>query len=538
MLRRRLIASFAALAASATAAWAIRGNALWSADFDSGRVRVVRTGEYPRYRWHVLAGIGPGGRLRETTSDSFSLVQIALPLGLGGARSGVTWFGFQETNDERKVALFDAAGERSLHGFGPWTQLGRSVSGRKSLWVSYMVGGVHGIRRIAMGPAAAGQVEFALPNGTPGLALAFGDGLAFAHDGADGGGRELWVADPADGSVLRVADLRPGPEGSDPVPLLDLHGGLLFTADDGNGRRSWLTDGTSAGTHPLEDLVPGVAGIGESLLGVRAGVAYIAGSSSEHGNDLWATDGSSGGTHALDLVSGAQGSQPRAFIADNSAAFIAARDASGVPTVWRTRGTPGTTEQLHSAGSAGDAIVSLDIDGRQLVLRLRDPAGGVSTHVAEHFDFLRDPSLDADADGWTDLLEALPASLDPEETPWTLGPAVASGPPLETHARWSGRVLVVQMELPAAPEPVRRQEIALTVGTVVRTAVIPQDKRRIGGRGLAVERRPRSDGVERWTLRLWGADVDSLHALRSDSLQVRFWRGAAAFNADVPLRRP
>lgn len=63
--------------------------------------------------------------------------------------------------------------------------------------------------------------------------------------------RELYVSDGTRRGSHRLLDIRPGPEGSNPI-LVSSDGTIAtFTANDGQGRATWVTDGTVAGTHKV-----------------------------------------------------------------------------------------------------------------------------------------------------------------------------------------------------------------------------------------------------------------------------------------------
>src|SRR5205823_14267370 len=71
-----------------------------------------------------------------------------------------------------------------------------------------------------------------------------------ADDGAHG--YELWRTDGTAAGTAMVADVNPGPGGSDARDFAAAGDKLFFLADDGtNQRQLYVTDGTAAGTHPL-----------------------------------------------------------------------------------------------------------------------------------------------------------------------------------------------------------------------------------------------------------------------------------------------
>ncbi|WP_353568818.1 ELWxxDGT repeat protein [Haloferula sargassicola] len=80
-----------------------------------------------------------------------------------------------------------------------------------------------------------------------------------ADDGIHGS--ELWRSDGSPEGTVMVADLRPGPVGSEPSDLHVVGGMVFFQANDGaSGEELWMTDGTSAGTRLMLDVAPGSGG--------------------------------------------------------------------------------------------------------------------------------------------------------------------------------------------------------------------------------------------------------------------------------------
>jgi ELWxxDGT repeat protein len=117
-----------------------------------------------------------------------------------------------------------------------------------------------------------------------------------ADDGVHGD--ELWKSDGTASGTSLVADINPGPAGSDPRQLIDFNGSLYFSANDGvHGREPWRSDGTSTGTRLVQDVVPGVAGDGfQEALGVGDTLFFIAADYDRDSQQLWRTDGTAAGT--------------------------------------------------------------------------------------------------------------------------------------------------------------------------------------------------------------------------------------------------
>lgn len=125
--------------------------------------------------------------------------------------------------------------------------------------------------------------------------FAVGDGIALfaASDGVNG--RELWATDGTQAGTRMVADLRPGPAGSEPRDIVFAGGVAFFTADDGfDGRRLWKTDGTPEGTVRILD------GVAPGGLFACGGVLYF----------VAANHGTLGDLHGISIAEAATYEQP------------------------------------------------------------------------------------------------------------------------------------------------------------------------------------------------------------------------------------
>lgn len=100
---------------------------------------------------------------------------------------------------------------------------------------------------------------------------------------------EIWRTDGSAAGTHRVADIWPGPTGSDPDFLGDLGGLVLFKAETpDHGMEPWVSDGTAAGTHMLQDIYTGAAESNPSYYGVAGGIHYFSASDGNTGKELWA----------------------------------------------------------------------------------------------------------------------------------------------------------------------------------------------------------------------------------------------------------
>ncbi|WNZ65757.1 hypothetical protein QEG98_20435 [Myxococcus sp. MxC21-1] len=172
------------------------------------------------------------------------------------------------------------------------------------------------------------------PVGSNPADLIHGDRVLFftADDGVHG--RELWRSSGTEGSgTSLVKDIYPGLAGSEISNLTRVGNRVFFAADDGvHGYELWVTDGTSAGTYLVKDIYPGPEdGIfrpnplfrrNEPLLVEFGGVLYFGANDGVHGSELWRSDGTDAGTYLVeDIEPGPDGSFPRSFVRVGNEAF-------------------------------------------------------------------------------------------------------------------------------------------------------------------------------------------------------------------------
>ncbi len=163
-------------------------------------------------------------------------------------------------------------------------------------------------------------------------------------------GRELWKSDGTASGTSLVADINPGPEGSDPGRLIDFNGTLYFSADDGvQGREPWMSDGSSAGTGLLRDVVPVTSGDGfEEAMAVGDTLFFTAADPDNgpyqgtFGEQLWKTDGTAAGTVFVARIGGACCDRLTTFLTEfrGLAIFTKRSACCGGRRFWRSDGTP------------------------------------------------------------------------------------------------------------------------------------------------------------------------------------------------------
>lgn len=168
----------------------------------------------------------------------------------------------------------------------------------------------------------------------------------FASDGTHG--TELWVTDGTVGGTTMLKDIAPGTASSvssEKPALLD--GRLVFAARGAEGLEPWISDGTEEGTHILKDLH--VDDSDPQLFTALGGKVYFSATDAQAGRELFVTDGTAEGTKAIDVIPGSQGSAPEKITMAGGVIYFVGRGK-----IWRTLGTPATTEVVASIDVAGD----------------------------------------------------------------------------------------------------------------------------------------------------------------------------------------
>jgi ELWxxDGT repeat protein len=201
-------------------------------------------------------------------------------------------------------------------------------------------------------------------------------------------GRELWVTNGTGVGTTLVKDINPGSGSSEPQNMTaTLNGYAYFTADDGvHGIELWKTDGTGVGTVLVKDVdaaagsaVGNIVAMDNAIYftahvtsegwglyktdGTASGTArvkllnnqakdqgptamiaidhkiYISAFEATSGHELWASDGTGDGTLVIDIVEGANGSNPGLFYEFNNELYFAADNK-----LWHSKGSESLTE--------------------------------------------------------------------------------------------------------------------------------------------------------------------------------------------------
>jgi uncharacterized delta-60 repeat protein len=129
------------------------------------------------------------------------------------------------------------------------------------------------------------------------------NGVVYFTAQDDDHGRELWVTDGTQGGTRLVADVYPGPTGSNPAHLTPFNGELVFSATDQAAGHE-LRATTGVGSRLIADLAPGSNGSGfDGFLPTSSGLFFV---SQGGGTTLhpWVTDGTAAGTEVIRKADG------------------------------------------------------------------------------------------------------------------------------------------------------------------------------------------------------------------------------------------
>ena len=224
---------------------------------------------------------------------------------------------------------------------------------------------------IAPGPVGSNPHALTAVNGT----------LFFvADDGVHG--HELWASDGTAQGTQLVSDIIPGPRGSLPGGLTALNALVVFSADDGMfGRQLWVSDGTAAHTRLLmQAAIPG--GFSPRNLTYRNGVILFAANDGITGSELWRTDGTPEGTQLVaDINSGIRGSSPNFLTVFRGLLYFTAEDGFSGPALWRSDGTQGGTALVTNLG--GVTSMQISTQGGSLHLLTESPQAGEQHWISD-----------------------------------------------------------------------------------------------------------------------------------------------------------
>jgi len=146
-------------------------------------------------------------------------------------------------------------------------------------------------------------------------------------------GRELWCAND-DGEPWMVADINPGPNGSNPRRFFVRQDGTMFFAatTEETGEELWhcSTDHPQANVRLVRDILPGPMGSEPQVLCDWQSVALLYATTLTHGRELWATNAREAQTAIVaDLAPGTNWSQPMDPGFTNEGRYVYVRSFTG-----------------------------------------------------------------------------------------------------------------------------------------------------------------------------------------------------------------
>ncbi|MBM7518202.1 ELWxxDGT repeat protein [Nocardioides nitrophenolicus] len=185
-----------------------------------------------------------------------------------------------------------------------------------------------------------------------------------------------------------VADIRPGPDGSDPGDKAALGGSVLFAATTpGKGTELWKSDGTAAGTVLVKDIYPGTSSYtynGHTYTDdnsswprdfvAMGGNVYFTAFDEAHGRELWKSDGTATGTVLVKDVNpgsagstysgyGEYGSGGTSLAVIGNTLYFAAYEGEHGQELWASNGTTGGTALLKDITPGTRSETYTDDDG-------------------------------------------------------------------------------------------------------------------------------------------------------------------------------
>ncbi len=192
-------------------------------------------------------------------------------------------------------------------------------------------------------------------------------------------GVELWKIGPA-GQPLLVADLDGAVTSSNPRLLTTLNDDLYFVADSG----LWRSDGTSQGTESIASFrspPSEIVAVGNRL--------YFNAADAEHGWEIWQSDGTGAGTQIIaDIHAGQPGSFPHDLTSTGGALFFGADDGNQGDELYAYTPTAGLSQIEINVGPAGSfpqdlTHVSLGNPSGILYLTADDGVHGREIHAID-----------------------------------------------------------------------------------------------------------------------------------------------------------
>jgi ELWxxDGT repeat protein len=181
------------------------------------------------------------------------------------------------------------------------------------------------------------------------------------------GDAELWRSDGTSPGTVQVANIYTGGS-SYPRDIADLNGIAIFSANVGTVRELWRSDGTSPGTWRVKN-TNGIMVSSPFLMARFGDVVYFSSAATGLGSELWRTDGTSNATFLVkDIAAGSSSSFARVAAAMNGFALMTATTPEHGTELWRTDGTEAGTMLVKDINTrtASSTLETIGVGGETL----------------------------------------------------------------------------------------------------------------------------------------------------------------------------
>jgi ELWxxDGT repeat protein len=204
----------------------------------------------------------------------------------------------------------------------------------------------------AAAPVAAGRPPRLVANIQPGYGSYPADfvessGTVYFTASDPEHGREVWRTDGTPGGTVLVADIDPGPEGSDPSGLVAYQDGILFTAYDGQDEAMWRADGGRDGAMPVART---------SAAAMVSGDQIFAAQDTPSGMRLMRIDPRTGALEPVGDIGAGVHTIGRWFDVEGTLYFTVDRAHQARTELWASDGTDGGTRSLGRIGDRGEEL--------------------------------------------------------------------------------------------------------------------------------------------------------------------------------------
>jgi ELWxxDGT repeat protein len=219
----------------------------------------------------------------------------------------------------------------------------------------------------------------------PGAVVSTGELAFFTAETTASRARALWRCDGTDDGTFAIPLGDAACPGS-ATPLAAVAGhAFLVGSDCRSGAEPWTSDGTAAGTHPLADLNPGPNGSQPADVTPLGDRLLFRATSEAIGSELWSSDGTVDGTGLVANIAHDVASSAPAFLTDlNGVLLFVAGRASDGGGLWRSDGTATGTALVPGGPSDRQySLATLTVVGERLFFIGPDDGQGAALWTSD-----------------------------------------------------------------------------------------------------------------------------------------------------------